>query len=64
MAQIDDIKSMLAFLQANEDLKHLGRGRKNWLEKTVGINGANQRKGAIQILTYLLECWNSEEAKE
>ena len=60
MAQIEDIKNMLKFLEANHDLKHIGKNKKNWLEKTVGINGANQRIGAINMLRYLLKAWESE----
>ena len=53
----ENIEKMLRWLESDLDLNKMRKGRKAWLTKAIGINGANQTKGAIKTLRFILEGW-------
>lgn len=53
----ENIEKMLRWLESDLDLNKMRKGRKAWLTKAMGINGANQTKGAIKALHFIIEGW-------
>jgi len=56
MIEQKDIEKMLRWLESDLDLRrrHPNAG-KAWLTKKIGISGANQMKGSIKTLKFILE---------
>ena len=56
----ENIEKMLRLMEADHDLrKSSGKYnmKKAWLTKSIGISGANQMKGSIATLRFILEGW-------
>ena len=60
MSMRDNVEKMVRWLELDSDLRRatkISSSRKAWLTKEMGISGANQTKGAIKALRFLLEGW-------
>ena len=56
----ENIEKMLRWLEADQDMRkvrNVQSSRKAWLTKAIGISGANQMKGSIATLRFILEGW-------
>jgi hypothetical protein len=56
----EEVERLLNWLEADWEMRKCSKtaaSRKAWLTKTMGISGANQMKGAIKTLRFLLEGW-------
>ena len=56
----ENIEKMLRWLEADQDMRKVRKvqsSRKAWLTKAIGISGANQMKGSIATLRFILEGW-------
>jgi len=55
-----NVEKMLRWLEADQEMRRVRKalpGQKAWLTKAIGISGANQMKGSIATLRFLLEGW-------
>lgn len=52
------IENMLWWMEADHNMRKMRGGRKAWLTKAIGINGANQMKGCIATLRFILKEWD------
>jgi hypothetical protein len=54
-----NVEKMLLWLESDLDLRrrYSNPAGKAWLTKKIGISGANQMKGAIKTLKFILEEW-------
>jgi len=53
----ENIEKMLRWMEADHDMRKMRGSRKAWLTKAIGINGANQMKGCIATLRFIVEGW-------